>query len=294
MAATSLMVAVEMLKNGFVPGKRLGVSLQVLGKSEGADIRPATGSSLIDPEQGQLPQADTKSKIHHFQILLQLRQIIDKSLQLSRCELHLVSSFCLLSRFAAEAALKRPTKRDEVWKKTHTKSKIGEEAWVEPLAEEAYNRYREAVEELARSQPTDEQGQSIMPSEEETLPLWLNVVGGVHKGRAYSLSSERNFHCLACGLQGIGTSAIVQNENLEKMRRTIQQLSRNYADEREKRKHEEKIRDALRNDIDSLKAQVNHLIGLPRSPPKSHIYVEDESDGNNTNDKEDEGESEDE
>ena len=64
----------------------------------------------------------------------------------------------------------------------------------------------------------------------------------------------------------------------------IQQLSRNYADEREKRKHEEKIRDALRNDIDSLKAQVNHLIGMPRSPPKSHIYEEDESDRNNTND----------
>nr|XP_009792140.1 PREDICTED: uncharacterized protein LOC104239255 [Nicotiana sylvestris] len=37
------------------------------------------------------------------------------------------------------------------------------------------------------------------------------------------------------------------------------------------RKHEEKNRDSLRNDIESLKAQVNHLIGLPRSPPKSHI-----------------------
>ncbi|OIT26288.1 hypothetical protein A4A49_37258 [Nicotiana attenuata] len=45
---------------------------------------------------------------------------------------------------------------------------------------------------------------------------------------------------------------------------------------------------------ESLKAQVNHLIGLPRSPPKSHIYEEDESDGNNTNDEEDEGEPEDE
>ncbi|OIT35679.1 hypothetical protein A4A49_08924 [Nicotiana attenuata] len=150
------------------------------------------------------------------------------------------------------------------------------------------NRYREAVEELARSQPTDEQGQPIMPSEEETLPLWLNVAGGVYRGRAYGLSSERNFHRLACGLKGIGTSATVQ------LQRTIQQLSRNCADEREKRKNEEKIRDALRNDIESLKAQVNHLIGLPRSPPKSYIYEEDESDGNNTNDEEDEGEPEDE
>nr|XP_016439811.1 PREDICTED: uncharacterized protein LOC107765658 [Nicotiana tabacum] len=92
---------------------------------------------------------------------------------------------------------------------------------------------------------------------------------------------------------GIGTSATVQNEDLEEMRRTIQQLFKN-CDERQKRKHEEKIRDALRNDIDSLKAQVNHLIGLPRSPPKSHIYEEDESDENNTNDEEDEGETEDE
>ncbi|XP_018624018.1 uncharacterized protein [Nicotiana tomentosiformis] len=149
------------------------------------------------------------------------------------------------------------------------------------------------LEELARSQSTDEQGQPIMPSEEETLPYWLNVVGGVYKGRAYGLSSERNYHRLECGLQGIGTSATVQNEDLEEMRRTIQQLSRNYVDEREKRKHEEKIIDALRNDIDSLKAQVNHLIGLPRSSPKSHIHEEDENDGNNINDEEDEGKSED-
>jgi len=76
------------------------------------------------------------------------------------------------------------------------------------------------------------------------------------------------------------------------MRRIIQQLSRNCADERGKRKHEEKIRDSLRNDIESLRAQVNHFIGLPRSPPKSHIYEEDESDGNNINDEEDERESE--
>nr|XP_018624537.1 uncharacterized protein LOC108944212 [Nicotiana tomentosiformis] len=152
----------------------------------------------------------------------------------------------------------------------------------------------QAVDELARSQPTDEQGQLIMPSEEETLSLWLNVVGGVYKGRAYGLSSERNFHRLACGLQGIGTSATMQNEDLEEIRRMIQQLFWNYAVELEKRKHEEKIRDALRNDIDSLKAQVNHLIDLPHSPPKSHIHEEDESDGNNINDEEDKGESEDE
>nr|XP_033509377.1 uncharacterized protein LOC104086496 [Nicotiana tomentosiformis] len=113
-----------------------------------------------------------------------------------------------------EAALKRPGKRDEVWKKTHTKSKVGKKAWVEPQAEEAYNQYKKALEELARSQPTEEQGQSIMPSEEETLPFWLNVVGGVYKGRAYGLSSERNYHRLECGLQGIGT---VQSEDLEEI-----------------------------------------------------------------------------
>nr|XP_033512299.1 uncharacterized protein LOC108945333 [Nicotiana tomentosiformis] len=198
---------------------------------------------------------------------------------------------------AGQASQKRRKRADaplQIWKKTHTKSKVGEEAWVEPQAEETYNRYKQALEELARSQPTKEQGQPIMPSEEETLPFWLNMVGGVYKGRAYGLSSERNYHRLECGLQGIGTSATVQSEDLEEMRRTIQQLSRNYADEREKRKHEKKIRTALRNDIESLKAQVNYLIGMPRSPPKIHICEKDESDGNNINDKEDEGESEDE
>lgn len=42
-----------------------------IGKAEGANIRPAKGSSLIGQEQGQLPQADTVTNInisncHHF------------------------------------------------------------------------------------------------------------------------------------------------------------------------------------------------------------------------------------
>jgi len=36
-----------------------------IGKAEGANIRPAKGSSLIGQEQGQLPRADT---VTHIQI----------------------------------------------------------------------------------------------------------------------------------------------------------------------------------------------------------------------------------
>ncbi|KAM3238572.1 hypothetical protein P3L10_013605 [Capsicum annuum] len=57
------------------------------------------------------------------------------------------------------------------------------------------NRYVQA-EELKRSRPIDDQGNPIMPLEEETLSCWLNIVGGMYKGRTYDLCSEKTFHRL--------------------------------------------------------------------------------------------------
>ncbi|KAK4347788.1 hypothetical protein RND71_034127 [Anisodus tanguticus] len=78
------------------------------------------------------------------------------------------------------------------------------------------NWFDQAMEELIRSQPTDDQGNIIMPSEEQTISCWLDVVGGMYKGRAYGLSSEKNFHRLQCGLQGIGSSARYQMSSLRR------------------------------------------------------------------------------
>ncbi|XP_060168949.1 uncharacterized protein LOC132599690 [Lycium barbarum] len=182
-----------------------------------------------------------------------------------------------------QVTLGRPPNRHEVWKKTHTKIEDGKEVWVKPRAEDTYNRYNQAMEELTRSQSTDDQGNTIMPSEEQTISCWLDVVGGVNKGRAYDLCSEKNFHRLQCGLQGIGSSATVSNEQLEEMRHELRELARNYEEERKKRLEEERRRINLESDVKELKNQVCNLIKLPRSPPSSPDHddgedVEDEDD----------------
>ncbi|XP_060213816.1 uncharacterized protein LOC132640999 [Lycium barbarum] len=176
----------------------------------------------------------------------------------------------------------------------------GKEVWVEPRAEDTYipvfrsihlcsritsvisllNRYNQAMEDLIRNQPTDDQGNPITPSEEKTLSCWLDVVGGVNKGRAYGLCSEKNFHRIQCGLQGIGSSATVSNEQLEEMRDELRELARKYEEEQNKRLKEERRRIVLESDVKELKAQVCNLIKLPRSPSPSpdHDDGEDEED----------------
>ncbi|XP_060178443.1 uncharacterized protein LOC132608722 [Lycium barbarum] len=187
------------------------------------------------------------------------------------------------ARRKLQVTLGRPPNRHEVWKKTHTKIEDRKEVWVEPRAEDTYNRYNQAIEELTRSQSTDDQGNTIMLSEEQTISCWLDVVGGVKKGRAYDLCSEKNFHRLHCGLQGIGSSATVSNEQLEEMRHELQELARNYEEERKKRLEEERRRINLESDVKELKNQVCNLIKLPRSPPPSP----DHDDGEDVEDEED-------
>ncbi|KAF3678881.1 hypothetical protein FXO37_04149 [Capsicum annuum] len=117
--------------------------------------------------------------------------------------------------------------------------------------------------------------------EEKTLSCWLDVVGGVYKGRAYGLSSEKNFHRFQCGLQGIGGSATMLDEQLEETQQEVWELARKYEEKRKRRMDEERRRTTLESDVQELKAQVNTLIKLPRSPPPSSDDdgEEDEDDG---------------
>ncbi|KAF3676043.1 Bidirectional sugar transporter SWEET16 [Capsicum annuum] len=71
------------------------------------------------------------------------------------------------------------------------------------------------------SNPTQEGGNSL-----------LDIVGGVYKGRAYGFCSEKNFHRLQCGLQGIGGSATMLDKQLEETRQEIRELARKYEEER--------------------------------------------------------------
>ncbi|PHT49758.1 Alpha-dioxygenase 2 [Capsicum baccatum] len=44
---------------------------------------------------------------------------------------------------------------------------------------------------------------------------WIDIVGDAYKEREYRLCSEKNFHCLQCGLQCIRSSATMSDEQLE-------------------------------------------------------------------------------
>ncbi|XP_059311016.1 uncharacterized protein LOC132062466 [Lycium ferocissimum] len=171
------------------------------------------------------------------------------------------------ARRKLKVSLGRPPTRHELWKKAHTKNKDGKEVWIEPRVEHTYNRYNQAMEDLTRSQPTDDQCNPITPSEEHTISCWLDTVGGVNKGKAYGLCSKKNFHRLQCGLQGIGSSATVSNEQLEEMRYELRELARNFEDEQNKRLKEERRRIMLESDVKELKAHVCNLIKLPCSSP---------------------------
>ncbi|XP_047265743.1 uncharacterized protein LOC107845308 [Capsicum annuum] len=161
------------------------------------------------------------------------------------------------------------------------KIRDGKEVWIETQAEETYNRYVQAIKELKKNRSIDDQGNPIMLTEEETLSCWLDVVGGVYKGRAYGLCSEENFHRLQCGLQGIEGSTTMPDEQLEEMQQEVRELARKYEEERKRRMDEERRRTILESDVQELKAQVNTLIKLPRSlPPSSNDDgEEDEDDG---------------
>ncbi|CAN4081088.1 unnamed protein product [Withania somnifera] len=70
-----------------------------------------------------------------------------------------------------------------------------------------------------------------MPSEEESLSCWMDVVGSMYKGRVYGLCFEKNFHRVQCGLQSIAGSASMPNALLEEMQQELQELNRKYEEE---------------------------------------------------------------
>ncbi|MCD7470343.1 hypothetical protein HAX54_010119 [Datura stramonium] len=143
-----------------------------------------------------------------------------------------------------EASFGRSATCDEVWKKTQS--------------------YTQVMKELMRSRLTDDQGNPIMPSEEETLSCWLDVVGGMYKGRAYTTFAPRKTF----------TSSNVDCKELR-------ELVRKYKEEQKRRIEEERRRMTLELNVKEFKAQVNTLIILPRSPPPTF----DDDDGEDEEDR---------
>ncbi|KAF3623635.1 hypothetical protein FXO37_31783 [Capsicum annuum] len=62
--------------------------------------------------------------------------------------------------------------------------------------------------------------------------VWVETRAVDTYGRAYGFCSEKNFHRLQCGLQGIGGSATMLDKQLEETRQEIRELARKYEEER--------------------------------------------------------------
>ncbi|XP_075081655.1 uncharacterized protein LOC142166395 isoform X2 [Nicotiana tabacum] len=94
----------------------------------------------------------------------------------------------------------RPVTHDEVFEETHMKKlKDGTKiTWVETRAETTH---------FIQSQPTDDQGRSIQPTQEKFMDMWIKAAGGVHKGRAYGLGSEFSLNHLTSELCGSYSSS---------------------------------------------------------------------------------------
>ncbi|KAM3306239.1 hypothetical protein P3S67_013109 [Capsicum chacoense] len=82
------------------------------------------------------------------------------------------------------------------------------------------------------------------------------------------------------GLQGMGSSVTMSNEQLEEMQQEVRELARKYEKERKIRMEEESRRATLGSDVKELKTQVNTLMKLFCSlqPSSDDDGEEDEED----------------
>ncbi|XP_033512176.1 uncharacterized protein [Nicotiana tomentosiformis] len=166
--------------------------------------------------------------------------------------------------------------------------------WIEPRAETTYNTFKQSLEEFIQSQPTDDQGKLIQPSQENYMDLWIKAAGGVLKGRVYGLVSEFSSSRRSIGSGGSSSSrSSINQDEFELLNRRIEEITELYAHERAAREEKAKRREEedtrreeemrrkgaafirVTGDVEILKAQLNSLLAsgafsLPRSPSRSN------------------------
>nr|XP_016447797.1 PREDICTED: uncharacterized protein LOC107772846 [Nicotiana tabacum] len=135
--------------------------------------------------------------------------------------------------------------QDELFKETHIvkkKKETDQERWIEGRASTVHGRFTAEVEEFIRSQPPNESGEPIQPSDEDAERMWTETAGGPKWGKVCGLLTKK-FHRYKCGMQGIGTSSQAEQldgEILSAMWETMTKLT----SELEAAKEREKLRDA--------------------------------------------------
>ncbi|XP_060206889.1 uncharacterized protein LOC132634816 [Lycium barbarum] len=81
-----------------------------------------------------------------------------------------------------EEELGRPPTLGEIFQRTHMKKlPDGQMVWVEPRAEKTYNEYQQILKRLKHTQSAEDAVNEV--------DVWLKVIGGKKKGKAYGLGS---------------------------------------------------------------------------------------------------------
>lgn len=101
----------------------------------------------------------------------------------------------------------RPVAQAEAFKATPTMKKKNPEdpdVWVEPRAQQTYDRYLQALKDFHQTQPEDNQGMPL--SQEQAERIWLDSVGGPSRyGYSYGMS-QRTFREYHFKLESLGSS----------------------------------------------------------------------------------------
>ncbi|XP_075108828.1 uncharacterized protein LOC107830281 [Nicotiana tabacum] len=179
-----------------------------------------------------------------------------------------------------EKKLGRPMKQDELFKETHIvkkkKKETDQERWVEGRASTSHGRFTTKVGEFIRSQPPNESGEPIQPSDEDAERMWTEAASFPKWGKVYGLPIKK-FHRYKCGMQGIGTSSQAEQldgESLSAMRETVTKLTSELeaAKEREKLRYAQYI--GMQAQYQSMQEQLKSLLAsggfpIPRSRESS-------------------------
>ncbi|XP_070034697.1 uncharacterized protein [Nicotiana tomentosiformis] len=117
--------------------------------------------------------------------------------------------------------------------------------WIEPRAKTTHDNFKRILEEFIQSQSIDDQGRPIQPTQEEIMDMWIKAVGGVHKGRVYSLGSEFSLGRRTSGLSGSYSSShcSVDLDEFEQLNRKVAKITELYLQERTAREEESKRRE---------------------------------------------------
>uniref|UniRef100_A0A1S3XAV7 MAP7 domain-containing protein 2-like n=1 Tax=Nicotiana tabacum TaxID=4097 RepID=A0A1S3XAV7_TOBAC len=106
------------------------------------------------------------------------------------------------------------------------------------------DNFKRSLEKFIQSQPIDDQGTPIQPSQEEIMDMWIKAAGDVHKG-VYGLGSEFSLGRRTSGSSDSYSSlhCSIDLDEFEQLNRKVAMITELYLQERAAREEEAKRRE---------------------------------------------------